>query len=132
MPSTRLFLLKTSNLKLTMKKFLTNFPELKWAFGALILWAAMGLLLEPFTATYGLSFLHKMTITLCRIALAISFSELVLRLAFPTIWGWQKQEGVFLEHWNAKTLTPEEKHRLTLCVTANIAIFVAVLIALSL
>lgn len=111
--------------------FSDDWPEIKWGLLGLVLWAVLGMILEPFSATYGLSFLHKAVITFARVCIAIALTELAVKIAFPTIRNWA-MSGSYKQSFESSSMSPETKTRLILCTAIYGTIFAATMVSLSL
>ena len=114
-----------------VRSFFVRCPEILWALFALILWWLSGLALEGVTATYGLEFVQKAVITLCRLAFAVAMTELTVSMVFPSIRRWIK-EGGYSSCFEGKEISPETRLRIILATVVHCVIFSAVMVSLSL
>ncbi len=111
-----------------IKRMWAEHAEWRWAGIALALWLAVGLLLEPLTATVSLDFVHKITAGIFRAAVAVWLTFLEVRLIFPTIHEWRNGGG-FSHAWESKD---GNWVQLIGALVVHVALFVGNVIALNL
>jgi len=115
----------------SLRSFAAAFPEVPWMLGALFAWWILGLAMEPFTATYPAAFLHKAVITLFRVLLAVTITDAVVAICWPTVREWVRA-GSWRTLFTSEELTPEQQLRLRIVTAVHLVIFGCVMVSLSL
>ncbi|MDR1190503.1 MAG: hypothetical protein LBK60_02415 [Verrucomicrobiales bacterium] len=115
-----------------LKKWFRDYPEARVFVVALALWGLGGLALEPFTATYGLAFLHKFTVFLARLAVSIGATMALVRWLFPSVREFRRQwfRTAFVDA--PENMTAWDKQRALATLAVYLVVWLGCILALSL